>query len=69
MVHLTQNARRTEFTKVYHQKARAPEEDEDDKAYSTVMMKILGPVTKFVNRPWKVMSDKAPTSPIDLNSG
>ena len=45
------------------------EEDEDDKAYSTVMMKILGPVTKFVNRPWKVMSDKAPTFPIDLNSG
>ncbi|KAL5523100.1 hypothetical protein ACEPAF_1367 [Sanghuangporus sanghuang] len=29
-------------------------EDEEDKSYSTVMMKILGPVTRFVDRPWKM---------------
>ncbi|KAL5499040.1 hypothetical protein ACEPAH_1558 [Sanghuangporus vaninii] len=29
-------------------------EDEEDKSYSTVMMKILGPVTRFVNKPWKM---------------
>ncbi|OCB86287.1 NicO-domain-containing protein [Sanghuangporus baumii] len=29
-------------------------EDEENKSYSTVMMKILGPVTRFVDRPWKM---------------
>ncbi|KAL5481000.1 hypothetical protein ACEPAI_9941 [Sanghuangporus weigelae] len=35
-------------------RAEAAGEDEEDKSYSTVMMKILGPVTRFVNKPWKM---------------
>ncbi|KZT34588.1 NicO-domain-containing protein [Sistotremastrum suecicum HHB10207 ss-3] len=29
-------------------------EEEQDEGHNTIMMKILGPVTRFVNRPWKM---------------
>ncbi|KAL5522680.1 hypothetical protein ACEPAG_8698 [Sanghuangporus baumii] len=35
-------------------RAAEASEDEEDKSYSTIMMKILGPVTRFVNKPWKM---------------
>ena len=39
---------------------------EDDGQYNnTIMMKILGPVVRFVDRPWKVLLVQ---SPIPFNS-